>query len=229
MKQQIAPMTGYYARKLSAERLRQCYTLAPPRVQRYLLAEIECVRRRVTPEDRVLELGCGYGRVLQHVAPYAKVIGIDTAFDSLRLAKDMVPYPSWSLFQMDASMLGFSDHSFDVVICIQNGISALKVDPKVLLQEARRVTRPGGKMLFSSYSEKFWDDRLEWFRIQSQHGLIGEIDECRSENGTIVCKDGFEATTVSPDDFVMLSSSLGLAADIIEVDDSSIFCEFIPT
>lgn len=77
-------MTGYYARKLSAERLRRCYALASQRVQRYLLAEIECVLERITPEHRVLELGCGYGRVLQNVAQHTKVVvGIDTAFDSL--------------------------------------------------------------------------------------------------------------------------------------------------
>ena len=222
-------MDGYYARKLSAERLRRCYALASKRVQRYLLAEIECVLERITPEHSVLELGCGYGRVLQHVAPHGKVVvGIDTAFDSLCMAKDIVQYPSCTLFQMDAGMLGFSSHCFDVVICIQNGISALNVDPEALFTEACRVTRPGGKMLFSSYSEKFWDDRLEWFRIQARNGLIGEIDEHRSGNGTIICKDGFEATTVSPDDFLSLSSSLGLAAHIFEVDDSSIFCEIIP-
>ena len=223
-------MTGYYARKLSAERLRRCYALASERVQRYLLAEIECVLERIAPEHSVLELGCGYGRVLQHVAPHSNVVfGIDTAFDSLCMAKDIVRSPSCALFQMDAGMLGFSRHCFDVVVCIQNGISALNVDPEALLREACRVTRPGGKVLFSSYSEKFWDDRLEWFKIQAYHGLIGEIDEHRSGNGTIICKDGFEATTVSPDGFLSLSSSLGLDAGIFEVDDSSIFCEIIPT
>lgn len=223
-------MTGYYARKLSAERLRRCYALASQRVQRYLLAEIECVLERITPEHRVLELGCGYGRVLQHVAPHSNiVVGIDTVFDSLCMAKEFVHSPSCTLLQMDAGMLGFSSHCFDAVVCIQNGISALNVEPEALLREACRVTRPGGKVLFSSYSEKFWDDRLEWFKIQSQHGLIGEIDEHRSANGTIICKDGFEAATVSPDDFLSLSSALGFAARIFEVDDSSIFCEIIPT
>ena len=219
-------MTGYYAKKLSAARLRQCYAVAPPRVQRYLQAEIESVLERIAPDDSVLELGCGYGRVLHHLAKHAKiVVGIDTALDSLVLAKNSVRFPSCTLVQMDAGKLGFSGHSFDVVIGIQNTISALNVDPQVLLSEARRVTRPGGKMLFSSYSEKFWDDRMDWFRLQAREGLIGEIDEHRSTEGTIVCKDGFRATTVSPDDFLLLASSLGLTAQIFEVDDSSIFCE----
>jgi hypothetical protein len=31
-------------------------------------------------------------------------------------------------------------------------------------------------MLFSTYCERFWEERLKWFEIQAQHGLIGEID-----------------------------------------------------
>ena len=52
---------------------------------------------------------------------------------------------------MDAAALGFRDRVFDVVVCIQNGISAFKVDRRALIAEAIRVTRPGGSVLFSSY------------------------------------------------------------------------------
>ena len=78
------------------------------------------------------------------------------------------------------------------------------------MTEAVRVTRDGGICLFSSYSDRFWDHRLEWFKIQSEKGLLGEIDWERTGNGIIVCKDGFEATTFSEDDFRTLTSSLGL-------------------
>lgn len=52
-------MSSYYTEKLSAERLKLCYDLAPPAVQRYLSAEIEHVRWRIGAGSRVLELGCG--------------------------------------------------------------------------------------------------------------------------------------------------------------------------
>ena len=87
-----------------------------------------------------------------------------------------------------------------------------------------RVTRPGGTVLFSSYSENFWDDRLEWFELQAQHGLLGEIDYAATGNGVIVCKDGFTASTVTPDQFKAHTSQLGVASEIKEVDDSSLFC-----
>lgn len=90
-----------------------------------------------------------------------------------------------------------------------------------------RVTRDDGVVLFSSYSPKIWDARLEWFRKQSQLGLIGEIDEEKTRDGAILCKDGFEATTVNGRQFTELFNGPGLDASIIEVDESSIFCKVI--
>jgi SAM-dependent methyltransferase len=217
----------YYSDKLSAERLRRCYEVAPPRVQQYLEDEIQFVLERIRPDSIVLELGCGYGRVLRRLAGTARwVIGIDTSIGSLRLAhEELHGVSSYSLAAMDALRLGFRDKAFDLVVCVQNGISAFHVDQRALIQEAVRVTGPGGTVLFSSYSPKFWDDRLEWFRIQAAHGLVGEIDEDATGDGAIVCKDGFTATTVGPDDFQALASGLGLTCTISEIDDSSIFCE----
>ncbi len=81
-------------------------------------------------------------------------------------------------------------------------------------------------MLFSSYSDRFWKARLEWFELQAEHGLIGEIDWELTRDGLIVCKDGFEAATVGPAEFRILASCLaGVQPVIEEVDDSSIFCE----
>ena len=79
-------------------------------------------------------------------------------------------------------------------------------------------------MLFSSYADEFWEHRLEWFRIQSVHGLIGEIDESSTHDGTIVCKDGFTATTVTPGQFEKLTHGLGTDVSIEVVDGSSVFC-----
>lgn len=220
-------MDSYYSQKLSAERLRLCYEVAPPRVKQYLKAEIEFVLGKIKPSDLVLELGCGYGRVLQKLVAKAEtVVGIDTSYESLRLARETIcRTPSCHLFAMDAVELGFSDRQFDMVICIQNGISAFKVDQRELIKEAMRVTRSGGTVLFSSYAEQFWEGRLEWFRLQSEYGLIGEIDNDATGEGVIVCKDGFRASTVSPDDFILLISGFDTASTITEVDSSSIFCE----
>ncbi|MEI6448736.1 MAG: class I SAM-dependent methyltransferase [Actinomycetes bacterium] len=220
-------MRGYYSAKLSGERLQQCYELASARVKQYLEAEIEFVLSRLRPTDSVLELGCGYGRVALRLADVAaRVVGIDTSPESLALARRLAgPGSRCDFEQMDASAPTFPDGAFDAVACVQNGVCAFAVDPRRLAREALRVTRPGGKALFSSYSEAFWPERLGWFEAQAAAGLVGAIDHDRSGNGTIVCKDGFRAGTCSAEAFRVLCRGLGVEPVITTVDDSSVFCE----
>jgi SAM-dependent methyltransferase len=217
----------YYRDTLAAERLKRVYEIAPPPVERYLEAEIQYVLSRISPGDVVLELGCGYGRVLVRLAPRARsIVGIDTSTGSLLLARRELGVASnCRVLTMDAACLGFVDGSFHVVVCIQNGISAFHVDERRLIAESIRVTSPGGLVLFSSYAEAFWEERLSWFRLQAEEGFIGDIDEKRTGNGRIVCRDGFTAATVTPERFRELTASFGVDARIVEVDGSSIFCE----
>jgi SAM-dependent methyltransferase len=220
-------MAGYYDDKLSAERLKRVYDVATPRVRQYLNAEVEHVLGFVRQGSTVLELGCGYGRILPALAAGAKwVVGIDTSWASLDLArKTLADADNARLAAADAVVLPFAEGVFDVVACVQNGISAFHVDQLALVCEAVRVTKPGGIALFSSYSDEFWDERLEWFEMQAAAGLLGEIDYERTGDGVIVCKDGFTATTVGADGFRALTAGLDADTDITEIDGSSVFCE----
>ncbi len=219
----------YYVDKLAADRLRRCYEIATPSVRRYMEAELRHVLNKVRTGDAVLELGCGYGRVLGPLVTRAGwVVGVDTSFASLQLAsKELGGVSNCRLVLADAVRLGLGDGCFDVVVCIQNGISAFHVDQRALIEESLRVTRTGGKVLFSSYAERFWDARLDWFRLQAEHGLIGEIDDQATSDGIIGCKDGFTATTVGTEAFDALTSGLDVTTHIEEVDASSLFCEMV--
>ncbi len=216
----------YYSDNLAAERLKRCYDIAPPRVRQYLKAEIEYVLDRIHPGDNVLDLGCGYGRAVPRLAQKAAfVVGIDTSLSSLKFGLSFLRrVPNCLLLKMDAAGMSFLDGSFDAVVCIQNGISAFQVDPFRLVSESIRVAGENGVVLFSTYSEKFWPRRLEWFRLQAAEGLLGEIDEEKTGGGMIVCKDGFRATTFSREQFLALTSKFPVDADIVEVDRSSLFC-----
>ena len=220
-------MFRYYSDRLAGERLKLCYDLAPRAVQRYLEAEIEHVQAAVRPGDRVLELGCGYGRVLAKLGPSpALLAGIDVSLASLRMAdKYLRGTPGVALAAMDAVALALAPASFDLVCCVQNGISAFHADQGALLCSAVAVTRPGGRVMFFSYAEEFWEQRLAWFRIQAAHGLVGEIDEAATRDGTIVCRDGFTATTVSPSHFAELSAGLGRSVSIRTLAGASVLCE----
>jgi len=219
----------YYKEKLSANKLLRCYEIVNPRIKQYLDAEIRFVISNLRDADLVLELGCGYGRVMKAASLFVSmIVGNDLSKESLELAKSyMKPCKNYSVIQMDASNMAFHPCTFDAVFCIQNGISAFGVNKRRLIAESIRVTKNNGIVLFSSYSSKIWKDRLDWFRKQSQAGLLGEIDEEKTKDGTIVCKDGFRATTVSGNQFVELFDEFELNASIIEVDESSIFCKVI--
>jgi ubiquinone/menaquinone biosynthesis C-methylase UbiE len=222
-------MTKYYSNSLSGNRLKLCYDLAPPRVRQYLDEEMNFVRKKIKSGYLVLELGCGYGRVLKELsAKAALLVGIDNSLKSLRFGrKNFLKSDKTVLICMDAERLGFSDNKFDLVFCVQNGISALGIEPDLLIRNALRVTKPNGKVIVSSYSNKFWEDRLKWFKIQADHSLVGEIDYNLTREGMIICKDGFKATTFNKNQFKKLLSEIGNEYKIYEIDESSIFYEIV--
>jgi SAM-dependent methyltransferase len=223
-------MPGYYENILSARKLERVYALAPPRIRRYLDAEVRYILGHIPKRSVVLELGCGYGRILPKLAGRSRIlVGIDTSQPSLRRGREIMGIPAnIHLARMDAVRLGFAGGVFDAVIGIQNAISAFHVDRRELIAESVRVAKPGGRVLFSSYTEKIWPARLEWFRLQARAGLLGEIDEEQTGNGRIVCKDGFTASTVGPEEFRSLTASLGgIDVSINEVDESSLFCAIV--
>ncbi|BBO83958.1 hypothetical protein DSCO28_45240 [Desulfosarcina ovata subsp. sediminis] len=216
----------YYDEKLSGKRLERCYRIASPRVEQYFEAEIRHVLDRIRPTDAVLELGCGYGRVTTRLAKAARrTVGIDSAAGNIAYARSLDTEESCEFLILDALALGFPDKAFDVVVCIQNGICAFNVDRQALVLEALRVTRRGGIVLFSSYSDRFWPYRLAWFETQFAEGLVGPIDYAASKNGSIVCTDGFRAGRMTPGDFSELCTALGVRFTTCEIDDSVVFCE----
>lgn len=217
-------MVNYYARSLNSAKLFQAYQTEYPRVKQYLDEEIGFVRRNLIGNERVLEVGAGYGRIMRELAPFAgSIVGIDISSDSVAFGKDYLKEClNCSIQVMDARNPEFGEE-FDVVLCLQNGLSAIKGQPERLVEQCLKVLAPGGKAYFSTYSAKFWEHRLAWFREQARKGLLGEIDVEKTCNGAIVCKDGFVATTFSEDDLKKLGEGSGCRYRVEEVDESSLF------
>ena len=217
---------SYYSSRLSAKRLRRCYDIAPPSVRRYLQAEIDFVAAHLRPDFLVLELGCGYGRVIRELASSIHfIVGIDISIPSIGMAhEELMPYRNARLIVGDASNPCFKCGRFDLIYCIQNGISAFHADKRRLMESTVQLLKPGGLALFSSYACQFWEHRLEWFKLQAGEGLIGPINENATGDGVIVCTDGFEAHTVGPDEFDYLTRNLEIETEFTIVDNSSLFC-----
>jgi len=87
----------------------------------------------------VLEVGCGYGMVIQRVSDYwniPQVAGIDQDKLVLKMAKKISP--NCSYINIDALNLPFPDDSFDLIIL--SDIIEHFDHPELLLKEARRVS-----------------------------------------------------------------------------------------
>ncbi|MBN1946551.1 MAG: class I SAM-dependent methyltransferase [Bradymonadales bacterium] len=108
--------------------------------------EVDLVRPRAAGQD-VLDVGCGTGLTLRHIAPIARrAVGVDISDGMLERARAR----GLDVFQASATELPFEDESFDLVY-------SFKVLPHVrelerALDELARVTRPGGALLLEFYN-----------------------------------------------------------------------------
>lgn len=216
-------MGNYYAANLHSQSLFRIYDTAIPRVQQYLAAEIDFVRKNLTGTERVLEIGAGYGRIVKELSPHCRAItGIDIAGQTVALGREYVKDCSnATMLEQDAHNLSL-DEKFDVVLCLQNALSAIRAD-FTLVQNLVDLLAPGGVLYISSYSADFWPWRLQWFEEQAQKGLLGPIDYDQTKDGVIVCTDGFRATTHTPQALQALGERLALPFEVRHVDNSSIF------
>lgn len=216
---------NYYAQRLNAERLYGVYDTAIPRVARYLSKEIDFVKSYLHGSGSLLELAAGYGRILKELAPFAgSVTGIDISDGNVRFGMEYLKdVPNAELKVMDVHEMDY-DREFDVVICLQNGLSAVKAErPEELVAKSLRALKSGGRAFFSTFHADFWETRVQWFKEQADKGLLGELDMEKTKDGVIVCRDGFRADTFKPEDFERLGRASGLKWELAEVDNSSLF------
>lgn len=96
----------------------------------------------------VLDVACGFGATTRHLLRHfeaVKITGVDISDAQMEVCR--VNAPVCSFLRMDATHLGFPNDSFDVVLCVE---AAFQFDTRQrFLEEARRVLRPGGRLLMS--------------------------------------------------------------------------------
>jgi phosphatidylethanolamine/phosphatidyl-N-methylethanolamine N-methyltransferase len=101
------------------------------------------------PGRDVLEVGVGTGLALPTYARDRRITGIDLSAEMLALAAKRVAtlgLPNVkALREMDAEATDFSDASFDIAVAMF--VASVVPHPRKLMEEMRRVVRPGGHIL----------------------------------------------------------------------------------
>jgi len=111
---------------------------------------------RIEPGARVLDLGCGAGRVTAPTAARdATVVGLDINLPALstgRAAHDSLP-----LVDGNMAMLPFAEGSFDRVWCLRFSFNALatEAERRRTLAEMWRCCAPGGSVLIEAFNWHF--------------------------------------------------------------------------
>jgi len=115
------PMSAF-AKTYDREQARRYQESKKPRKHR---AEMQLVERALAfvPRDaRVLDVPCGYGRVMQHLHTRGyRVSGADLSEPMLELARANLSASGWSgaLERRDLLALGYPERSFDALICFR--------------------------------------------------------------------------------------------------------------
>jgi len=105
----------------------------------------------------VLEVGCGAGVDLARFARGgAEVTGVDLAASVVDLARtNFVQQGLPGRFEVaDAEHLPFPDKTFDLVY--GHGVVQYTPDPGRMVEECRRVLKPGGEAIFQVYNRWSW-------------------------------------------------------------------------
>ncbi len=108
-------------------------------------------------EGRILDLGCGNGRHCSVAVDLGlDIIGLDASFELLKIAKQRCPKGGY--IKGDARDLPFKVSSFNGILYIA-AIHHLKEGRVKSLKECKRILKPGGKIMVSSWSRESdrWD------------------------------------------------------------------------
>jgi ubiquinone/menaquinone biosynthesis C-methylase UbiE len=107
------------------------------------------------PTDRVLELGCGVGRIGLEIAPkVARWEGTDISANMIAVARERLAHRSNVGFtELKRSRLdGIADASIDKAYCVAVFIHMDKEDFFLYLEEIARVLKPGGVFFFDTWN-----------------------------------------------------------------------------
>lgn len=108
--------------------------------------------RYVNRDAAILDVGCGYGRVLSelHALGFRNLCGID--FSEKLIARGKRQFPYLDLRVMESETIDFPDASLDaVLLCAVLTCIVADRDQKALIAEIRRVLKPGGLLYVNDF------------------------------------------------------------------------------
>ena len=151
-------MASFYERRI-LPKLLTCACASPPMMKQ---------RAKIVPlaQGKVLELGVGMGLnlALYDATKVASVAGVDPAAElrAQAMAAPRDPLLNVTIADGTAEALPFEDDAFDTVVCTFTLCSVHT--PSAALAQARRVLKPGGRLLYCEHGLAPDPDVAKWQR-----------------------------------------------------------------
>jgi ubiquinone/menaquinone biosynthesis C-methylase UbiE len=183
-----------------------------PALKRFLEAEIDFIKKHLDCNHSVLEIGCGFGRVLEIISGKARAVtGIDFSDTLLKQAKEkLAKKDNIDLHNMEAHRLKFDDCTFRCTMCMENTFGNMPEIALDVLKEMKRVTKKGGQIILSVYSEAAKDMQLE------NYNLVKLTNITESANA-IQTDEGLYSRRFTKDELKELFRSIGLECEITQL------------
>jgi SAM-dependent methyltransferase len=121
--------------------------------QLVVLGEID--RLELATPVRVLDVGCGSGRILEQLRDLGPLAGLDSSADAVQAARERLPEAD--LREGVAEELPWTSGEFDLTLALD--VVEHTPDDRRTLSELRRVTRPGGRLVITVPAyQALWSD-----------------------------------------------------------------------
>jgi ubiquinone/menaquinone biosynthesis C-methylase UbiE len=138
-------------------------------------------------KDRILEIGCGIGSVVNELSEKGhKIIGIDISGEAIEYGRKK--YGDISLEVQAAETLLYEDESFEVVLSFDLFEHIAAIDKHI--SEVRRVLCPDGYYLFQTPNkcsniiyETLWTKSLQWRQYHPSLHSPGQLRRRMSRHG----------------------------------------------
>jgi len=124
------------------------------------------------PDSQVIDVGCGSGRLAVQLARHEGLgyLGTDVVPAMLDYARQRTGRPDFRFIHVDRIAIPAADESADIVAFFSVLTHLLHEESYLYLQEAHRVLRPGGKVVFSFVEHDtpmgavVFEANLDWVR-----------------------------------------------------------------
>ncbi|MEK6833128.1 MAG: class I SAM-dependent methyltransferase, partial [Nanoarchaeota archaeon] len=185
---------------------------APELIQEFLDGEIEFISEHIKPNSSILEIGCGYGRLLKIMAKKSKqLVGIDFSNRMVELSKkNLEGKENVDIQLMEADKLTFNDNFFDYVVCLDNSFGNMPKIELDVLKEMKRVCKNGGEIIISVFSENAKDVQRE------NYERIG-LTNIKDDGKAIHTAEGFYSRRFAKEELKSLFNNAGLEPEIVKI------------